>query len=307
MTNIKEITYKDYGKCLSISNDKIEAVVTLEYGPRIVFFGFIGGTNIMNDEKDYFESMSGEQFDRYFYKGAYWNSYGGHRMWISPEHMPKSYYPDNDPVEYKIIENGVILTPPPQKYTGIAIEIELILEDDLFVNHKATNIAKQEQEFAIWALTVCARNGIEIIPMNTHDTGLLSNRIISVWPYTHMNDERLFWGEKFVTLKQTSNPRKFKLGFDNMSGDAYYVVDDTVFCKKYAPNHPDGNYPDGGVSFETYSCDGFTECETLGELTKVQPGETILHIEKWSVCKKPCELNERDDESIENFVSKLPF
>ncbi len=307
MVNVKETTYKNYGKCLKLTNGEIEAIVTVDIGPRIVFFGYIDGTNIMNDNKDEFTPVSGEVFDKYYYKGAAWNNYGGHRVWFSPEHMPKSYYPDNDPVDYKITENGVILTPPPQTQNGIAFELELVLDKDLIIHHKATNISDKEQQFAIWALTVSAKGGIEIIPMNTNDTGLLANRIIAVWPYTDMGDDRLYWGDKYVTLKQTNKNRAFKLGFDNMSGIGYYVVDDTVFCKKYAANHPDGRYPDGGVSYETYTCALFTEVETLGELCDVKPGDSILHTEKWSLCKKPCDFDERNDESIEEFLSKLPF
>lgn len=45
------IQFKNYGKCIKLSNGVIEAVATLDLGPRIVFFGFIGGENIMKDRK----------------------------------------------------------------------------------------------------------------------------------------------------------------------------------------------------------------------------------------------------------------
>ena len=38
MTNIKEINYENYGSCISISNQTIELIVTVEKGPRIVLF-----------------------------------------------------------------------------------------------------------------------------------------------------------------------------------------------------------------------------------------------------------------------------
>ena len=306
MISVKEIpSYKNYGRCVGISNGKLEALVTVDIGPRIIFFGFIGGINIMNDEKDAFAPVNGEAFDKYYYKGAAWNNYGGHRMWLSPESMPKTYYPDCKPVAYRITDKGAIFIPEPQKENGVAHEMELVLEDSLIIHHRVTNISEETQQFAIWALTVAARGGIEIMPMNTNDTGLLANRIISVWPYTDLHDERLYLGEKYVTLRQTPKERPFKLGFDNMSGCVYYVLGDTVFCKKYAANHPDGRYPDGGVSCETYTCSLFTEVETLGELKDVKPGETIEHSELWSLTKKPCDFDERDDDSIENFLSKL--
>ena len=53
MINTKELEhYKDYGRALEISNGNIRAVVTLDIGPRIIFFGFVGGQNIMSDNRD---------------------------------------------------------------------------------------------------------------------------------------------------------------------------------------------------------------------------------------------------------------
>ena len=48
------IEFKNYGKCVKISNGIVEAVATVDLGPRIVFFGFVGGENIMNTEKESF-------------------------------------------------------------------------------------------------------------------------------------------------------------------------------------------------------------------------------------------------------------
>ena len=40
------IEFKNYGKCVKISNGIIEAVATVDLGPRIVFFGFIPAISI---------------------------------------------------------------------------------------------------------------------------------------------------------------------------------------------------------------------------------------------------------------------
>ena len=36
---IKELEFENYGNCLSVSNGMIEAVVTIDVGPRIIYFG----------------------------------------------------------------------------------------------------------------------------------------------------------------------------------------------------------------------------------------------------------------------------
>lgn len=303
------IEFKNYGKCIKLSNGIIDAIATLEMGPRIVFFGFIGGENIMNTEKDKFPKISGEKYDKHYYKGAYWTIYGGHRLWASPESSPQTYYPDCNAVEYNLTDSGVVLTPPPQTENGLQMQMELIIRDNeptMDVKHSMTNIADKEQDLALWALSVSAQDGILIIPTNTNDTGLLHNRVISVWSYTDMSDDRVFYGKKYVTLRQDRNattPMKF--GFDLNEGTTYYLLGNSVFKKKHYPNHPNGRYPDGGVSFETYNCGLFLENETLSEQKIMAPGSTETHLETWTMLKKPQELNERDNDSIDAFVKAL--
>lgn len=309
MVNKEIVTFKNYGKCLKLSNGVIEAVATLDIGPRVVFFGFVGGENIMNSQKDKFGETNNEDFDRHFYKGATWRNFGGHRLWASPESSPETYYPDCNPVNYELTDNGVILTPPPQTENGLAMKIELKMSDaepHMEVLHSMTNISDQNKDLALWALSVCEQNGVLIIPMNTNNTGLLHNRVIAVWPYTKLNDDRLFFGSRYVTLRQDPTAETpLKLGFDLNKGTAWYVLGESVFQKQYRPNHPNGRYPDGGVSMETYSCGLFTEVETLSEQKVMKPGTTETHTEIWTMLHKPCELNEKDEASVEAFVSKL--
>ena len=52
--NYSEIQYKDYGKCLKIDNGLIEAIITLDVGPRIISFSFIRGENIMSSNREAF-------------------------------------------------------------------------------------------------------------------------------------------------------------------------------------------------------------------------------------------------------------
>ena len=47
---IKELEFENYGNCLSVSNGMIEAVVTIDVGPRIIYFGFIGGENVLYND-----------------------------------------------------------------------------------------------------------------------------------------------------------------------------------------------------------------------------------------------------------------
>lgn len=309
MINTKTIdSYKDYGKCLSISNGIIEALVTIDLGPRIISFSFVGGKNVLNDNRAAFEPVQGTEFDKHYYPGAKWENYGGHRLWASPESLPETYYPDCNPVEYKVVGNTVVFTPPPQPENGLAFSLEITMSEDsaeMSVNHKGKNISDKDKEFSLWALSVMTTGGIEIIPQNTCDTGLLPNRKLVIWPYSDVRDDRLFIGNKYITLKQsTTATTPFKLGADCQAGIGYYCLDDVVFSKKYC-HEIDGVYPDGGVSYETYTNEAFLEFETLGTLNLVPPEVEISHQEVFSLHHKPCEFDPCDENSIQQFLDKL--
>ena len=310
MVTLKEIgSYKEYGKCLSISNGEIEAYVSLDLGPRIVKFGYVNGQNFMNDERSKFAFKTDDEFEKLFGKGRGWESMGGHRVWLAPESWPETYTPDDKPVEYKATENGAIFVYAEDTEIGVQKELEIKMDSadaNMQVVMRIKNITKEDKEFAIWSLSVCSPDGTLILPMNTVNTGLLPNRIVSVWPYSDMSDSRVYWGKKYITIKQDTNAKgPFKTGIDLNCGTAYYVKGDDVFYKKYNTNHPNGKYVDGGCSFETYTDDVMLEFETLGELKVVAPGETSEHTENWMLCKKPCEVDFRNDESVEAFLAKI--
>lgn len=302
-------SYENYGRCVRIANDAAEALITVDVGPRIIKFARTGGVNLMWNDLQRQAVNKGEEFDQYYYQGAFFENYGGHRLWVSPESSPETYYPDNNPVPYTIIRNGAVFTPAPQTQNGVAYEIQVTIDDtapSLDVTHRVTNISGAPKTFAPWALTVLDQGGVEIIPLNTHDTGLLHNRSVSIWPYADLRDDRFYFGHRFATLRQDpAAEAAFKIGFDNFAGKGYYVLKDSVFIKTYWPNHPDGVYPDNGMSFETYTAALFLELETLGEIREVAPGEVSVHKENWQVAENPGDFDRKDDDSIAAFLQKL--
>ncbi len=171
------------------------------------------------------------------------------------------------------------------------------------LTHIVTNLAQNSITVAPWALTVLAENGLEIIPQNTEDTGLLPNRRIVAWPYTDLTDKRLFLGKEFITLKaDTEVDCACKLGLDLHDGTALYVIGDTVFTKKYS-HVKDGNYTDFGVSFETYTL-RFLEIETLGELIALAENESVAHTEQWKLGKTDAMPDPRNEAQLREFVKK---
>ncbi len=282
----QEVSHAKWGKCVRLSDGTIELLATLDFGPRIMHLGAVGGENEFFEDYDDVISKGNEggSFDIFGNKGC-WHIYGGHRLWASPESYPRTYYPDNEPVKYKLIENGIRLTPQPQAWNNLQNEIEITIKEKskVEVAHKTTNIGAWETELAPWAITVMKIGGLQVVPQPKKDTDLLGNRIIALWPYSEMDDSRVHWGKDYITLRpDASSRRAFKFGINSEHGWAAYFNHGNLFIKRFEPVDG-GNYPDGGVSYETYTNGVMVELESLGELKKIKPNETVVHVEKWEL------------------------
>lgn len=262
--------------CVSISNDSAELIVTTAVGPRVAFFGFKGGKNHMALFPETLGKTGGES----------WKIYGGHRLWHSPEAMPRSYSPDNSPIEWKAVDSGARFIQPVEPDTGIQKEIEITLDPDkaeVRLRHRLTNRGLWAVTLAVWPLTVLAPGGMLVAPQAQRDTGLLSNRTMTLWPYTRMTDPRVFWGDRFILLEQDEkNPQPFKVGIPNEEGWSAYFNHGQMFVKTFG-HQMGADYPDGGCSFETYTNDRFVEMESLSPLTTLLPGAHVDHQERWAL------------------------
>ncbi|MEG2670341.1 MAG: hypothetical protein RR957_07720 [Oscillospiraceae bacterium] len=307
MITIKEINYKSYGKCLELSNGIIEVVATLDIGPRIIRFSKVGGENMFfEDLKDLGnQSKDAKAFEDKFGDEGVWHSYGGHRLWVAPEALPRSYYPENAPIKYENIENGVRLLPPLQTWTQNKLEMEVILNgDSIDLNHKVFNMGAWPQKFAPWCITVLDQHGFEVIPIPDRPTGLLHNRKMSFWDYTKMNDERVYWGDKYITLRQDPTvERAFKFGIDSQHGFAAYFNHGDMLVK-YFDIIDGAEYPDDGMCFETYTNPLIMEMESIGEFKVVEPGDFGFHHEKIRIIPDVKCPNYNDEVEIDNLIKK---
>lgn len=302
---IREIEFENFGKCIEISNGKTDVVITKEIGPRIIRVGLVGKENVMFNDINRENITEHEDMEKHYGKGAKWTNYGGHRLWVSPESMPETYFPDDKPVKVELIENGAVFIQEEQPMNGVACKysVEMSEDGEITVTHYVKNISNEEKRCSAWAITVLNRGGLEIIPNNDVDTGLLPNRRIVAWPYTNLADERLYLGKDFITLQQDSIDQSFKLGLDLHKGTALYAYKDTVFVKKY--DHKEGaEYDDFGVSFETYTNSEILEMETIGTVHYLKPNETATHVEKWSVYENIGTPNRKDETAIGDFVKR---
>ena len=213
---------------------------------------------------------------------------GGHRLWHSPEAMPRTYIPDNEGGLVNEIPHGVRIEMPAESWTHIAKSIEIQLNPDqpqVIVRHELRNDSAWAVEFSAWALTMFRLGGVGIFPQpvgNTDEAGLLSNRQLILWPYTRISDPRLILRDDFILVHATPGLPPIKFGYFNPHGWMAYWLDGILFVKRL-DTQTDTQYPDHGCNTESYCNDQFIELESLGPLGSVNPGQTVIHTELWEV------------------------
>jgi len=298
---IEKVKFSTYGNCYKLTNGTVDVLVTLDLGPRVIFYGFSGGENTFAELGP--DAVAKTELGE-------WHAWGGHRLWHAPEAMPRSYVPDDGPVTSEIIGNSTVrVAPPLEAATHIQKDMMISLDREgtgVTVTHTLRNKGMWPVELAPWALTIVKGGGTTIIPQEpfiSHDDKLLPARSITLWNFTDMSDSRWTFGKRFIRLHTDSKIKvPQKIGAANRQGWVGYLRDKTLFVKRF-PYIDGATYPDFGCNFETYTDGDFMEVETLAPLTKIGPNETATHVEHWYLFK---DVNGGDTEdSLDNAIAPL--
>lgn len=272
---MERVEYCGWTDCVRLTNGSMELLITTTVGPRVIHCGFVGGQNLFGVIEETKGAAGGDE----------WNLFGGHRLWHSPEIKPRTYSPDNGPVDCCEIDGGVHLVQPVEPDTGVQKQMWVTLcpeRDKVTVRHRLTNHNPWAIELAPWALTVMATGGEAILPQPQGEfDSLLPNRRLTLWPYTNMSDPRLTWGEQFIRMRQdVGMSRRCKLGLNAVDGWVAYGLRGDLFVKRF-DYQCCGEYPDWGAAVELFTNDAILEVETLGPLTQLEPGASVDHEERW--------------------------
>ncbi len=294
---VERVTYLNQPNCIRLSNGTVEVIVTTAVGPRVIRYSFLDGDNLLAElPGDSVKTALGE-----------WKPWGGHRLWTAPEHMPRSYSPDNSPVEATVSGTSVRLVQPVEPQTGIEKVLTVTLADSgsgVTIGHTLTNRGLWAVQVAPWALTIMNTGGTVIIPQEpyaSHDDALLPVRAMTLWAYTDLSDPRWRIGPKFLRLStDAARSGSQKVGVSNRRGWAAYARQGTLFVKRYDWDEK-ATYPDFGVNTETYTAGSFIELETLGALVSLDPGASARHEERWSLYRDVAATG--DDEALERALA----
>jgi hypothetical protein len=298
---IEKTDYKGWPNSYRISNGEVELIITSDIGPRIMRYAFPGGQNVF---KEFAEGLgkSGEKT---------WQLRGGHRIWFAPEDRVLTYAPDNGPVHISVKDGVLEATEPTEPLTGLEKQITVKMAASgtgVEVLHRIRNTTSKTMELAPWALSMMAQGGVGIHgfpPRGTHPEDLAPTNPLVMWAFSDLSDKRWQFTKKYLILRQdaTNHGQPQKLGTFNEHTWAAYLLGTDLFIKHYEAD-PKGTYPDRGCSFETFTSAEFLEQETLGPLTKLAPGKSVNHTERWTMHKN-IHIREWTDAELDRVVLPL--
>lgn len=285
---VETVEYRGWKNNVRISNASAELIVTLDVGPRVISYKTPSGPNVM---KNYDEMMGGTG-------EAEWQIRGGHRFWLAPEDLTRTYFPDNRPVAHTVLApNHVRFTPPPEEPYGVQKVMEIRLcqsSSKVYVKLRVTNIGQQPTSLAPWGPTVMAPGGVEIIPLPAkanhpghpsrarHPGDYGPNQSYVIWPYFDFSDDRWTFGSKYIFLRQNAKKGPTKIGLVHPVPWVGYLNGGSLFVKRFsrlewAP------YPDMGTVYQTFSNEDMLEMETVGALCTLAPGQSAELDEVWQL------------------------
>lgn len=263
-------------RCAVVRAGGLEALVTLDVGPRIVRLTRDGGANLMHESPEQ-RGLTG---------GTEYCSYGGHRLWIAPESKEVTYFPENEPVEASEEGRWLSLRSAVDPH-GLQRELRVRAGegDCIDLEHRIHNLGTLGFELAPWALTVMAAGGECIFPQDPlvpHTENFLPVRPLVLWSYTDMSDPRWTWGRRLIRLRHDADRGPQKVGAFVRQGWAAYRLGADLFMKRF-PAIDGGHYPDFGCNFETFTRHDMLEVESVGLLETVAPGDYASMRESWTV------------------------
>jgi len=243
-------------------------------GPRIVGFGLAGEPNILAETPEVRWDAGHGTFELV----------GGHRLWFAPESSDCSV-PDSTGLEMSPLPGGVRLTGAVEPPTGLRKSIEIVLDASsaaLELRHTLANEGARTLEISPWAITQLRLGGVATVelPGPVPEHTMAPGHVVVMWPYGSWADERLTIAARALTVRASPGV-PFKVGCLSTKGEVGYLLDDVLLVKRFEAG-VDLPHADMGCNVEIYTDQGTIELETLGPLVRLAPGQSTVHVERWS-------------------------
>jgi hypothetical protein len=249
--------------------------VATEYGPRLSGLALAGGADLFVRLDDAVAIDIGD--------GRSYRFRGGHRLWVAPESPDVTYAPDDHHCEVSTGDSVRVTAPADE--AGFAKEIEISSDDARLRVHHTLRREGGPTWAAAWAITQLPLGGTAIIALAPNGEPPQADRALALWPYTRLDDPRIRWRSNAVLVEAGDGP-PVKLGAG--PGRLGYLRDGWLFIKEAeieADDGSDAGYPDLGSAIQVYVGQGFCELETTGKIRDLEDGESLGHVETWSIAE----------------------
>ena len=261
----------------SIANAHLQIDFLAEAGPRLVRLFLADSTgNLLAETPDrHWRDRFGEYYLR-----------GGHRLAIAPEALGLSYVPDDAGLIVEEIAGGVRLIRPTEIGSRVSKCLEIYLQPDrpaVTLRHFVQNDGDEPLSIAPWGVTQLRLGGIAVLPLRLPIVSERSqpDRQVVLWPYASWRDARLFAADDYLWIDAQPHPLEFKIGALSC-GWLGYLNQGVFFLKRFDPQlklpHPDLN-----TNAQLYCNQRYLELESLGPLTRLEPGQSSTHLETWEL------------------------
>lgn len=258
------------GRVYFMTDGKMEVGVALDFGIRIVHLSAAGMENL-------YYAQPADLSDGFGTPDT-WKLRGGHRMWLAPE-GEYSYYPDDEPVSYKTLPDGVIVEQKTDPVQNIVKSLKITFTEDgsVRLDHSFRNASDATITGASWGINTMDGGGKVTIGFSGLG-GFNPSRAIALWGATDLHDSRIHFTKDAIVANHAALPDYFKMGVYSREGKVVFQNKGQQLTLTYdAP--PMEQLPDGGCNFELYMGEKFMELEVLGVRKELLPGESACHTE----------------------------
>jgi hypothetical protein len=261
-------------EAIQIESGGVRLMVTTSVGPRVLGLLTEDGVNHLAELPAMTLDCPGS--------GAF-HLRGGSRLWAAPEDPRVTYRPDDEPVGVEEIVDGIRLTtrPDPVSQTSREISIRITGAARFAFDYRVVNRGETSQRLAAWAITMMQPLGRAFLPMLTEpfdEGGFQAQRNDD--PRFILHDHAIEVRSAVMSDGPIDVP--FKVGTAMRRGWVAHHRDGLLLVK-YAGHDEAREYADLGSSAQVYSHAEFTELETLGPLTILEPGDAAEHHEDWAI------------------------
>jgi hypothetical protein len=279
MVSIRDIDHAGLAAIELIARG-VRLVIVHGAGPRIAWFGRTRGENLF-----YWD-------DAGVHTRRDWKLRGGHRLWVTrpcADETEETYHPDNAACRVRRLRGGVAVTAPVDPG---GIEKSLVVratENEWSVTHQVRNAGDMLWSGGLWSLTCTrpARTTTYRIPL---DGGAPSWDVITLvvprqWggghtsrladPQFRMSEREIVVRPRGVEAKRMVSAPRGTLVMEDATRGAF---------AKTARFAPQGIYP-RATNVALYIAPGnfMVELETMSPMQALLPGETMSHVETWSL------------------------